>query len=117
MDDQTSRRVISLIAGVICSDEKMSPEERSFLLRVAEKLGLPRDLALMPVTDKEEVAAELGRLPEATRWETLDLLIQAAAADGQVVPEERELIGVVVAQLGLKESDVEKRLQNALQGS
>ena len=117
MDETTSLRVCSLVAGVICSDEEMSPDERSFLLRVVEQFGLPRDCALMPITDSDDVAAELSRLPEATRWETLELLIQAAAADGKVVDAERQFLSVVTAQLDLTEADIEERLQRALDGS
>jgi uncharacterized tellurite resistance protein B-like protein len=116
MDESTSRRICSLIAGVICSDEQMSPDERSFLLRTAEKFGLPRDLALMPVTDAGDVAAELGALPEDLRWETLDLLIKAAAADGKIVDSERRILGVVTGLLGLSKTDLEKRLGSELSG-
>jgi uncharacterized tellurite resistance protein B-like protein len=116
MDESSSRRICSLIAGVICSDEEMTPDERSFLLRTVEKFGLPRDIALMPITDKDDVAAELGQLPESVRWETLDLLIQAAAADGKFVNAEREILGVVTAMLGLSKTDLEARLRRELDG-
>ena len=116
MEEPTSRRICSLIAGVICSDEKMSPDERSFLLRTADKFGLPRDIALMPITEKDDVAAELGQLSEALRWETLDLLIKAAAADGKIVEAEREILGVVTGMLGLSKGDLEERLRRELAG-
>lgn len=115
MDERTSRRICSLIAGVICSDEKMTPEERSFLLRILDRFDLPRDTALMPVTEGQDVAAELARLPEATRWETLELLIQAAAVDGRVVPAERAILEAVTGQLGLDPADIEERLRRVLE--
>jgi uncharacterized tellurite resistance protein B-like protein len=85
MDEETSRRVCSLIAGVVCSDGR-------------------------------DVAEELSLLPEATRHETLNLLVQAAAADGQIVASERALLGVVAQQLGVTDEDLEARLQQALAG-
>ncbi len=117
MDEETSRRVCSLIAGVICSDEKMSPDERSFLLRVVEQFGLARDIALMPTTDRRDVVEELAKLPESIRHETLDLLIAAAAADGKIVQAERDFLNVVTAQLGVSDADLEQRLAQALSAS
>lgn len=113
MDEETGRRVCSLVAGVVCSDSKMSPDERDFLKRVMVKFGIETDTALMP-TYGEEVAAELAQLPEATRWETLDLVIKAAAVDGKIVPAERAVVDAVAGQLGVSQDDVVERLKQEL---
>lgn len=114
MDEAVSRRICSLIAGVMCSDEKMSPEERDFLKRVLTSFGLPTDTALMPTVADADVAEELAQLPETTRHQTLELVIQAAAVDGQVVAAERTLIGVIAQQLGVDATEIDQRIQGAL---
>jgi uncharacterized tellurite resistance protein B-like protein len=113
MDEEIGRRVCSLIAGVICSDDKMSPEERDFLKRVLVKFGFETVTALMP-TYGGDVAAELALLPETTRWETLDLVIQAAVADGQIVPAERAIIDIIAKELGVPKEDIIERFKRAL---
>ena len=113
MNEETGRRVCALIAGVVCSDDEMSPEERRFLKRVLEKFGLETDTALMP-TYAEDVAAELAQLPEATRWEALDLVIQAAAADGKIVPAERAIVDTIAAELGVDQDVIVERFRRAL---
>ena len=113
MDEETGRRACSLIAAVLCADGEMSPDERSFLKRVLQKFGLETDTALMP-TYQQDVAEELAQLPEATRWETLDLVIQAAAADGKIVPAERAIIDVIATELGVDAATLVERFRHAL---
>ena len=113
MDEETGRRVCSLIAGVICSDNKMSPDERSFLKRVLERCGLETDTALMP-TYAGDVAEELAQLPDGIRQEMLDLVILAAVADGDIVDSERAIVDVVAKEIGVTQDDLEGRLAKAL---
>lgn len=114
MDEQTGRRVCELVAGVLCADDEMSPDERVFLKRVLERCGVETDTALMP-TYGEDVAAELARLPDVIRSEMLDLIVAAAVADGKVVPSERAIIDVVAAELGITDDDVTERIRYALE--
>lgn len=116
MDEETGRRVCELIAGVMCSDDTMSSEERSFLKRVMQKCGLETDTALMP-TYGGDVAEELAQLPEGIREEMLDLVILAAVADGQMVPSERAIIDTVARELGVGADDVVERIRKALPAS
>jgi tellurite resistance protein len=113
MDEETGRRVSSLVAGVLCADGEMSPDERSFLKRVLQHVGVDPDTVLMP-TYGEDVAAELALLPEATRWETLDLVIQAAAIDGKIVPAERAIVDAIAQQLGVAPEDIVERFRRLL---
>ena len=115
MDEETARRVCSLIAGVICVDSEMSPDERSFLKRVMAQCGLETDTALAP-TYGEDVAAELAQLPEQIRGQVLDLVIQAAAADGKIVPNERAIVDVIAKELGVSQEDIIERFRRALPG-
>lgn len=113
MEEETARRMCSLIAGVICSDGKMSADEQSFLKRVMSESGLETDTALMPVYG-DDVAEELAQLPEAIRGETLQLVILAAAADGQIHPHERQIVDTIAQQLGVSEEEVVERFKKVL---
>lgn len=90
----------------------MAPPEREFLKRVMKNFGLETDSALMP-TYGQDITEELAQLPEATKWEVLDLVIQAAIADGQVVPAERAYINVIAQQLGVSDEDIGERFKRA----
>jgi len=113
MDEETARRMCSLIAGVICSDGKMSGDEQDFLKRVLSECGLETDTALMPVY-ADDVAEELAQLPEAVRDETLSLVILAAAADGQIHPNERAIVDTIAQQLGVGEEEIVERFKKVL---
>ena len=114
MEEETARRMCSLIAGVICSDGKMSADEQSFLKRVMSESGLETDTALMPVYG-DDVAEELAQLPEAIRGETLELVI-LAAADGQIHPHERAIVDTIAQQLGVSEEQVVEKFKKVLPG-
>lgn len=114
MDEESGRRVCELIAGVLCSDGKMSPDELTFLKRVMERCGIETDTALMP-SYRADVLSELAQLPEKLRKEMLDLMIAAAVADGKVVPSERELIDLVAKEMGVDADDVNDRIRYALE--
>jgi uncharacterized tellurite resistance protein B-like protein len=113
MDEETARRMCSLIAGVLCADGEMSDGERGFLKRMMTQCGLETDTALMP-TYSEDVASEIAQLPEAIRGETLNLVILAAAVDGKIVPGERAIVDAIATQLGISEADIVERFKKAL---
>lgn len=113
MDEATGRRVCSIIAGVLTADGAMTPEESAFLKRAMVQCGLETDTAVMAAY-VEDVAEEVGQLDETTKWATLDLTIQAAAADGSIAPGERAIVDVVAQALGLSPEGVNSRLAQAL---
>ena len=113
MDETTARRACSLVAAVLCTDGELSVEERELLKRVMTRFGLETDTVLMP-TAPADMAAELDSLPEAVRWEMLFLVVQAAAADGVIVPNERAMVDVVAGYLGVAEADVVEMFRKAL---
>lgn len=101
------------MAAVLCADGGLSREENDFLKRVLTRFGLKTDTGLMP-TDPAEMQAELESLPEDLRWETLFLVVQAAAADGVIVPGERAMVDLVAGYLGVEEADVVEMFEKAL---
>jgi uncharacterized tellurite resistance protein B-like protein len=78
-----------------------------------ERFGLARS-AVAPITDQAEALAQLRDLPESARHETLELMVEAAAADGLLHPAERILIGAVADELGLSQDEVDDKLGQAL---
>ncbi len=115
MDEASARRLCSLIAGVLCSDGNMSSEESQFLKRVMAQCGLDTDTGVMAMYG-EDLAEEMAQLDEATRWQALDFVIQAAAADGQIHPSERAWVDAVAHHLGASADDVNARLARATGG-
>lgn len=113
LDEETRRRICSLIAGVICADDRMTPEERTFLRGVMIRLQIEPDTALMPIY-AAEAPAEIRKLPRSLLHTTLDLAIFAAVADGEVVAAERRLVDAIAIELGVSRCDVDRRLERAL---
>lgn len=113
MDATTSRSVCRIILGLCVADGELAPAEERFFERLLARFGLPR-AEVAPITDHDEALAELRRLPDTARHETLGLLVEAAAADGVLHPAERILIGAVAEELGIADAEVEERLMTAL---
>ncbi|MCC6521537.1 MAG: TerB family tellurite resistance protein [Polyangiaceae bacterium] len=114
MDEPTSLQICGLIAGVLASDGHMHAHEASFLQRVRTRLGLPPGARVAPVLDRDDAIGKLRGLPEEVRKETLELLIQAAAADGKVSPAERALLDAVAGELQVPAAELDVRLDSAI---
>jgi len=119
MDKDQARRVCQLIAGIVIADDDLDPAEEAFIDRLIARFGLSeedRD-ALFPIVDADEAAGAMKTLPAAVCTETLELLIQAAVADGKVVDVERDYLGAVAKALDVADEDLEKRIAAKLGGS
>jgi uncharacterized tellurite resistance protein B-like protein len=114
MDDEKSRDICAIIAGLIFADGELHPGEERFYKRVLERFGLPSDATLEPL-EAGLALEKLRSLPPPERVETMRLLMDAAAADGVLHPAERVLIGAVGDELGVSEDEIDIRLQAALQ--
>jgi uncharacterized tellurite resistance protein B-like protein len=116
MDDGTRRKVCQLIAGIVITDEDLDLREEAFVERMLTKFGLDaseRDV-IYPLVDGEEAAETMRGLPAEIQSQAFQLLLEAAVADGKIVPEEREYLGAVAMALGMAEADVERRLAEEL---
>ena len=92
-----------LIAGLLASDAVMTEEERAFLNRCMDSLGLTdeeRD-QVKHFEGAEEAEATMKALPEADRRALVDDLVAAALADGQLTPAEMALVKKLTDSLGL----------------
>lgn len=113
LDEDTRRRVCSLVAGVVCADDSMTPPERVFLRDVMIRMGLDPDTGLMPIY-ADQASTEIRMLPRSLLHTTLDLAITAAVADGRVVRPERAIVDAIATELGVSALDVDGRVRRAL---
>jgi uncharacterized tellurite resistance protein B-like protein len=116
MDQATSRQICRLIAGVVVSDEDLDPKEEAFVDRMLERFGIPASerAVVFPIVDSDEAAGAIRALPQAVRMEAFGLLIEAAAADGSIAPEELTYLEKVADALEVSRDELSDRLSEAL---
>lgn len=119
MDDNTNRLICRMIAGLVASDEDFTDTERAFVEKVLKEFGIPETEweAIYPLVDPVEAKDEIARLPSAARELAINLLVQAAAADGVIVDEERQFLAAVADAMSIHFSVVEFRLNKAMESS
>jgi len=101
-----------LIAGLIVADDDLQPSEEAFLDRVLLQFDIPeteRD-SIFPIVDRSEAAITIRELPEHARKAALDLLIDAATADGTVAREERAYLDAVAREMVVSAHDLDRQI-------
>jgi uncharacterized tellurite resistance protein B-like protein len=119
MDESVRRKVCRLIAGIVVSDEDLSPHEDAFVDRMLERFGIPladREV-IFPIIDSSEAAAAIQEFDPALRQEAFGLLIEAAAVDGSIASEELGYLEVVADAVGVTRDELSDRLSEALRSS
>lgn len=117
MDADVARKVCRLIAGIVVSDEDLSPQEDAFVDRMLLRFGIPveeRDV-IFPIIDASEAAETVKSMSAEVRSEALSLLIEAAASDGSIAPEELGYLEAVADAVEVSRDDLSDRLAEALQ--
>lgn len=116
MDESVRRKVCRLIAGIVVSDEDLSPQEDAFVDRMLDRFGIPREEreVVFPIIDAGEAAAAMRELPDELRTEAFGLLIEAAAADGSIAPEELGYLEAVADVVNITRDELSDRLSDAL---
>jgi uncharacterized tellurite resistance protein B-like protein len=92
-----------LVSKVLVADGMMAEDERAFLDGMMTKLGLTED-ERRQVTDLEgwdEAEPIVKQLSEDERRGIIELLVDAASADGRLSPHELATVKRVSAALGL----------------
>ena len=116
MDKELRQKICRLIAGIVVSDDDLEPAEEAFLDRMLAKFEIPlseRD-TIFPIVDREEAAEAIRGLPKDLQKTVLSLLIDAAAADGTVAPEERTYLKVVADEMGVEAGEIDSELARRL---
>lgn len=119
MDPELARRICRLIAGIVVSDEDLAPKEEEFVDRMLERFGIPaaeREV-IFPIIDASEAAETISTLSTEQQSEAFGLLIQAAAADGSIAPEELTYLEKVADALQVTRDELSDRLSEALRAA
>jgi uncharacterized tellurite resistance protein B-like protein len=119
MDESVARRICRLIAGIVVSDDDLAPKEEAFVDRMLVRFGIPVEEreVVFPIIDEEEAVEAIRSLDGPTREEAFSLLIEAAAVDGSIEPEELSYLEAVAEVVGVSRDDLSERLSTALQKS
>lgn len=116
MEEALRRQVCRLIAGLVVSDDDLDEKEDAFIDRMLNRFQIPlseRD-SIFPIVDRSEAAEAMKTLSPEAQQEAMTLLIEAAAADGKIAPEERAYLTTVATVIGVDDSALEARVQAAL---
>jgi len=119
MDESIRRKVCRLIAGIVVSDEDLSPQEDAFVDRMLERFGIPlaeREV-IFPIIDSSEAVDAMRDLDPALRTEAFGLLVEAAAVDGSIAPEELTYLETVSDVVGVSRDELGDRLSEALKAA
>lgn len=92
-----------LVSKVLIADGMMAEEEREFLTSIMNKLGLTdaEKRAVIELDGLDEAEPLVHSLPEEERREIVELLVDAASADGRLSPHEMAAVKRVSAALKL----------------
>ncbi|HEY0254923.1 MAG TPA: TerB family tellurite resistance protein [Kofleriaceae bacterium] len=93
-----------LVSKVLVADGMMGDDEKQFLDEVMDKLGLAADekIGVIELEGWDEAEGVLGTLSDDDKLALVELLVDAASADGHLSPKELAQIKSVEQALGLK---------------
>lgn len=116
MTPDERRKVAQLVAGIVVADDVLDPSEERFVDKMLDELGIASEerAVIFPILDGGEAAEALARMSPAIQAEVVEMLIQAAAADGEIVPEEEEYLAAVAAVAGVDDEALKQRLDAAV---
>jgi uncharacterized tellurite resistance protein B-like protein len=93
-----------LVSKVLVADGIMAEGERAFLAGLMDKLGLDveEQRSVIELEGWDEAEGIVNELPLEQKLELVELLVDAASADGKLSPTELATIQRVEAALGIK---------------
>jgi uncharacterized tellurite resistance protein B-like protein len=92
-----------LVSKVLVADGMMSDDERAFLASMMQRLGLTDDekRKVIDLEGWDEAEPIVDKLSEDERREIVDMLVDAASADGRLSPHELAAVKRVSTALRL----------------
>lgn len=92
-----------LVSKVLVADGMVGDDERAFLAALMQKLGLDAEeqRSVIELEGWDEAEGLVNELPLEQKLELVELLVDAAAADGHLSPTELAAIKRVEAALGI----------------
>lgn len=93
-----------LVSKVLVADGIMAEDERAFLADLMDKLGLDigEQRSVIELEGWDEAEAIVNELPLEQKLELVELLVDAASADGKLSPTELATIKGVEKALGIQ---------------
>lgn len=116
MDPVTRRQVARLIAGLVVSDSDLDPTEEAFVDKMLARFEIDdseREV-IFPIVDGGEAAEALAKMAPEVQTEAFEMLLEAAAADGQIVEEEQSYLEAVATVVNVSKDELATRLAAAL---
>ena len=104
-----------LIASMVAADNKVTKDEKAFLAKSLERLGLDDDERQQAMGGIEVKAAEkvVGKLDRIERLDFLNDLAHAAYADGKLDKSEKVFIERMAGIMTLSKDDLNEALGRA----
>ena len=92
-----------LVSKVLVADGMMADAERSYLDAIMKRMGLDDEekRAVVELEGMDDAAAIIAELSVEDRLDIIELLVDAAAADGHLSPHELAAIQAVEKELGV----------------
>src|SRR5581483_1683707 len=90
-----------------------------FVDRMLARFGIPaaeREV-IFPIVDATDAASAMRALDPAVQQEAFGLLLEAAAADGSIAPEELSYLEAVSEIVGVSRDDLSDKLGEALRAA
>ena len=112
----TRAGLLAWAAALALCDRLWKPEENEALLRIGERLEVPRSelASLAAAAQRGDLEATLPEGPEQARaW--LRILIDLAASDGALAAEERALLHSLAAQSGVGADEIEQWIARSVE--
>ena len=114
MDEVTRAKVSSLLEAVVACDGVITVEEREFVRRAVSRFRLPEPDAPLSLSNLGSATAVLRALDVSAQARVLALLVDAAAVDHILHPNEHALLLAAAAALGIEATALEERLRQRL---
>jgi uncharacterized tellurite resistance protein B-like protein len=118
MDLEERYKIRELLETMIAADGRLADEEREFLRRIVERLGLPfREAGPFSESDVGRATTTIRTLAPDVQLRVMALLVDAAVVDGCVDPEEHALLLASAATLGIEATALEERIAARLRAN
>jgi len=117
MNDEMRAKVSALLEAVVTADGVIRPEEREFVRRAAARWNLPEPEAPLSLRDLGTVTTVLRTLEPSAQARVLALLVDAAASDHDIHPQEHALLLAAAAALGIEATALEERVIQRMKAS
>jgi uncharacterized tellurite resistance protein B-like protein len=114
MDIEMRAKVSALLEAVVAADGVIRPEEREFVRRTVSRYRLPEPDAPLSLRNLGSATEALRTLDSTAQARVLALLVDAAAADHELHPQEHALLLAAAAALGIEAVALEERLNQRL---